>query len=184
MGNRQRPSFSNEHPTIEEISEYYIDSEESLNSYFPHISMNGNFPTKFIGYTVAEVIDELKTRKETLNRMCALETLAAIEARFRIDYINRSKNKLKDPLSRKLRAIYRKKENRASLPDDIISTWKAENPGKKNILDEFSRALDYRNWLAHGRYWIPKKHPHISRFDYLSISILASQVISGLDLVE
>jgi len=120
---------------------------------------------------------ELKSRKEHLDRMCVLEILATLEAKFRIDYLMRCQKKKRDKLSKAFREIYKKKKNKASLNDDIIRTWKNEFPLHKTRLDKLSKALDYRNWLAHGRYWLPKKSPHIAEYDYLSIYSLAVDII-------
>jgi len=158
--------------------------QNTLNAFYSFNLLGGIFPAKFIGYSKDEVDKELKERKETLNRMCSLEMLAAIEAKIRIDYIVRGQNKLRDDFSKEIRKIYTKKENKASLIDDILFTWKKEKPSHKSRLDDLGKALDYRNWLAHGRYWQPKKHPHINRYDYLSIYALASDILNNLELVE
>lgn len=184
MARLKKTAFSNAHSSIDDVEDYYIDSEESLNSFYDFDLSSGLIPAKFVGYSKAELDEELKARKETLNRMCSLEVLASIEARLRIDYIIRGQNKLRDQFSRKLREIYDKKENRAHLVDDILSTWKAEFPAHKARLDNLGKAIDYRNWLAHGRYWQPKRTPHIYRYDYLSIYTLASEILTNMDLVE
>lgn len=184
MAKRKKTSFSGQNTRIEQVEEYYSDSEESLNAFYGFDLLGGGFPAKFIGYSKDEVDKELKERKEALDRMCSLEILAAIEARIRIDYIVRGQNKLRDKFSKEIRKIYDKKENRASLVDDILFIWKKENPSHKSRLDDLGKALDYRNWLAHGRYWQPKKHPHINRYDYLSVYALASDVLNNLELIE
>lgn len=184
MGKRKKTSFSNKHSKIEQVQEYYSDSEDSLNSYYSYMVSEGSAPAKFIGYSLEEINKELKDRKDTLDRMCSLELLASVEAKLRIDYLVRGQDKLKDEFSRKIREIYDAKENRASLVDDILYTWKKENPSQKARLDNFGKALDYRNWLAHGRYWMPKKHPHVNQYDYLSIYSLAVDILSNLELVE
>lgn len=184
MGKRKKTSFSDSHSKIDQVEEYYIDSEESLNSYYSFSPLNGAIPAKFIGYPIEKIGRELKERKESLDRMCSFELLAAIEAKLRIDYVVRGQNKRRDPFSRKMRDVYDRKENRASLVDDILLIWKQEKPWHKTRLDNLGKALDYRNWLAHGRYWIPKKHPHISRYDYLSIYSLATDILSNLELIE
>jgi hypothetical protein len=175
-------SFSEQHGSLEDIEEYYVDSENALNCYYEPSSA-GRIP-KFIGYTKEEIGNELKSRKESLDRMCSLEILATIEAKFRIDYLVRSQKKKKDDLSKKFREIYRTKKNKASLTDDIILTWKSEYPQHKTRLDNLGKALDYRNWLAHGRYWMPKKSPHISKYDYLTIYTLASDILEKMELHE
>jgi hypothetical protein len=177
-------SFSGQHGSLEDIEEYYVDSESALNCYFEPSSAGRIIPARFIGYTKEEIGNELKSRKESLDRMCSLEILAAIEAKFRIDYLVRSQKKKKDDLSKAFRKIYRIKKNKASLTDDIIRTWKSEYPLHKTRLDNLGKALDYRNWLAHGRYWMPKKSPHISKYDYLTIYMLALDILGNMELHE
>tara|TARA_B110000211_G_scaffold99557_2_gene115936 strand:+ start:7930 stop:8487 length:558 start_codon:yes stop_codon:yes gene_type:complete len=184
MASIKKVAFSNQHSSLEDVEEYYVDSEDSLNHYFITSGSVGGISARFIGYTKKEIGEELKTRKDTLDRACSLELLAAIEAKFRVDYLLRCQNKKKDYLSKRFRAIHRKKANRASLEDDIISTWKKELPEHKTRLDHLGKALDYRNWLAHGRYWQPKKHPHISQFDYLTIFNLATDILTNIDFHE
>jgi len=184
MGKRKKIAFSNAHSSIEDVEEYYIDSEQSLNSFYDFSSSSTQISSKFVGYSKAEFDNELKARKETLDRMCSLEVLSAIEARLKIDYIVRGQNKLRDEFSKKIREIFDKKENRASLVDDILKAWKIEFPEHKTRLDHFGQALDYRNWLAHGRYWQAKRTPHIYRFDYFSIYSLASDILTNMELVE
>lgn len=184
MAKRKKTSFTNTHSTIDDIEGYFVDSEDSLNSYYDVDLELGQISAKFVGYSKEELFGELKERKETLDRMCSLELLAAIEARVRIDYIIRGQDKLRDEFSRKMRAIYNRKENRASLKDEIVALWRTEMPEHKTRLDNLVRALDYRNWLAHGRYWQPKRAPHIHRYDYLSIYSLAEDVLHNMELLE
>ncbi|MBO9483108.1 hypothetical protein [Salinisphaera sp. G21_0] len=128
--------------------------------------------------------DELKEKKAMLDRMCSLELLATLEARFRIDYLVRCQNKHKDSLSRKFREIHQQKTNRVSLSDDILVGWRVSNPEHKTRLDHFQKALDYRNWLAHGRYWQPNRSPHIHKYDYLGIYLLSADILENIGLVE
>lgn len=176
----KKVAFSNEHSTLEDIEQYFFDSERALESYF----LGDTVPPSFVGYTFIELQDELKSRKESLDRMCSLEILSALEARFRVDYLVRCQRKKRDPFSKKLRAIYRKQENRASLVDDILSTWKKERSEYKPRLDKFQKAIDYRNWLAHGRYWTPKKIPQMQQYDFLSLYSLADDILQNIELVE
>jgi len=179
----KKVSFSDQHGSLEDIEEYYVDSESALNYYYALSDATGIISAKFIGYTKEEIESELKSHKKSLDRMCSLEILATIEARLRIDYLVRSEKRKKDDLSKEFRKIYPKKENKASLTDDIIKTWKSIHPQHKTRLDKLGQALDYRNWLAHGRYWKPKKSPHILKYDYSEIYILASDILESMELL-
>lgn len=184
MASIKKVALSNQHSSLDDIEEYYVDSEDSLNFYFAASTTTLGISARFLGYTKREIGEELKVRKDTLDRTCSLELLAAIEAKFRVDYLLRCQNKKKDFLSRKFRAIHRKKANKASFEDDIIFTWKKELPVHKTRLDDLGKALDYRNWLAHGRYWQPKKHPHISQFDYLAIYNVSVDILTNIEFYE
>ena len=116
--------------------------------------------------------------------MCSLEILSALEARFRVGYLVRCQRKKRDLFSKKLHAIYRKQQNRAFLVDDILTTWKKERTEHKLRLDQFQKAIDYRNWLAHGRYWTPKKIPQIKQYDFLNLYSLADDILQNIELVE
>ena len=175
-------AFSNEHSSIEDVGEYYVDSAASLDSYFNFSTAIISFPARFVGYSRIDFDAELKNRKDTLDRMCSFEILAAIEARFRVDYLTRCQEKKKDILSKKLRDIYKKSANKAKLVDDILTAWRDVFPEHKACLDKLQKALDFRHWVAHGRYWQSKTSPHIYQYDYLEVYILAVDLFSNLSL--
>ena len=173
-------AFSFDHSSINEIEAFYKDSEFALE----HLYLKACPADRFFGYSTGLLQAELKEKKAILDRMCSLELLAALEARFRIDYLVRCQKKQKDSLSRNFREIHQQKANRVSLPDDILAEWKASFPEHKTRLDHFQKALDYRNWLAHGRYWQPNRSPHIHKYDYLSIYLLSADILANMGLVE
>jgi hypothetical protein len=155
---RKRPLFSGQHGPITQVADYYNKSSAALELYFAD-------PSPFVGYTKAAIYQELRKAKATLDRMCALELLTALEAWFRMDHITRAQAKLKDPLSRTFRAIYDQKNRKASLENDIIKAWKQHHPEHKPKLDSLQRVLGFRHWLAHGRYW----DYLLLKYDYRSI---------------
>ena len=153
------------------IADYYDDSEKALRLFFS--PENHGYSLRFIGYTRDEVEEELKLRLQELDRAVSLSILSALEALFRIDYLTRCYNKKKDPLSRKMRGISRKKGVRTSLENDILRLWKEVCPEYKSFNSEVIPAFDYRNWLAHGRYWEPKLGRN---YDYNSLYDLAYSI--------
>ena len=173
-------AFSSAHSSLSEIAGYYSDSEYALEAFYFELHPGD----RFLGYSKEELQEELKERKQVLDRMCSLDLLAAIEARLRIDYLMRCQKKYKDALSREFRRIYKEKENKASLVGDILKHWKRLHPVHKARLDNFQKVLDYRNWLAHGRYWQPNRSPHIFKYDYLEVYMLTKDILGGMELVE
>lgn len=126
------------------------------NKIMSNLSWNYSLPKEFIGSSSEEVEDYFKHSYQELENVTCLILLSAVEAKLRLDYRSRISEKKKDLLSRKFRNIYKKKGMRASLEDDILKTWIEFYPEFKQIISNYKSALQYRNWLAHGRYWIPK----------------------------
>jgi len=177
-------SLSDEHSSIEEVENYFVVSNDALYDFYSTSSIDMVIPARLIGLTKDEIEKEIKEKQLMLERMCSLELLAALEARIKIDYIHRVKARFKDNLSRDFRQLHRKKQNKASLVDDLLYLRKKNTNGNQKEINELINAIDYRNWLAHGRYWIPKKAAHINKYDYLSIKTLAIDILSKLDLIE
>ena len=115
---------------------------------------------------MVEILDENE-------RNSSMNILAALEAAFRIDFIQRSQARKRDGLSRVLRRLYTKEGARVSLEDDILPRWKQEYPELRSIVSELIGAFKYRHWLAHGRYWTPRLG---RRYDYQEVYALADSI--------
>jgi hypothetical protein len=171
----KRVSFSNEHLELDDIATYYSDSESALRQYFS--SSNKDYADRFYNYTAEEVARELQDRINELNHTSCLSLLAALEAVFRIDYLQRVYNKKKDPLSRAFRNIFHQKSTKASLEDDILEAWKENTHGTSQLISDLKGAYKYRHWLAHGRYWQPKMGR--KNYDYDSLYLLTETILES-----
>ena len=173
---RKKVSFSKQNLALDDIDDYFQNIESSTRLYFS--TSNPNFTELFAGKKVAKIEDELKVVSEENERLVALNLLAAIEAAFRIDYLQRCYKRKKDILSLALRSIHDSKGTHASLEDDIFIAWK-ENTESGYIISELRGAFKYRHWLAHGRYWEPKLG---KKYDYFSVFTLAQTVFDSFPL--
>lgn len=181
MASLARVSFSGDHLELTALARDHTDTEESVRSYFLSAPFQGT--VRFAGYTMDEVRAEMEDLLSEHDRRSALALLAALEASFRIDYLQRCYRKEKDPLSRSLREIFALKKDRASLEEDILGAWKdySNAPSARAIVQELRGALKYRHWLAHGRYWVPKLG---QRYDYQGIYDLAQAVFTDFSLID
>ncbi|MCP4113718.1 MAG: hypothetical protein GY749_50690 [Desulfobacteraceae bacterium] len=169
----KRVSFSNQHLELNDISMHHLDSENSLKLYY-----RTENEERFAGYTAADLANELRIRADELGRSSSLSVLAALEAVFRIDYLQRNYKKKKDVLSRKFRDIYKEKNIRVSLEDDILDAWKENAYGASQLISDLKGVYKYRHWLAHGRYWQPKMGRQ--HYDYASVYELAELTLNSL----
>lgn len=176
MASHKRVSFSGSEPQIVEIDRHYQDIESSIQLYFSE--SNPEAKILFAGKTKIELDDQLASVLEENAKLVSMSLLSAIEAAFRIDYLQRCYKRKSDSLSRTFRKIHQEKGARASLEDDIFDTWKAHSSVPKQVVYDLKSAFRYRHWLAHGRYW-----PKLGRkYDYFSIYTLGQTVLSSFPL--
>jgi hypothetical protein len=173
-----RVSFSDDAVDIFHYAFHHQDLIDSLHSYFSQAAAFSRL--RFEGYTDAEVDGELAERIEELEKSSAMTILSAIEAAFRIDFLQRCYLRKKDALSRAFRDIYKSKGLKIAIDDDIFTAWKNYSIGGSRLIGELRGAFRYRHWLAHGRYWEPKLG---RRYDYISIYELAETVLSSFPLL-
>ncbi|OAD23747.1 hypothetical protein THIOM_000409 [Candidatus Thiomargarita nelsonii] len=172
-------SFSSATQSLEEISDYYKVMAEALRKYYN--ATESPIPARFIGLSQEELEKEHSSRLNELDKNVSLSLLSAIEASLRIDYLNRVYRREKDDLSKAFRQIHKTKENKASLEEDILSSWKKYHPEYKSLFSDILGALKYRHWLAHGRYWVPKLG---RQYDFYSISIIAIRFYQDVPLIN
>lgn len=174
----KKVSFSNQHQDMAIIESHHLDVTEATKHYFKPAS--GQFIQRFMGYSPQELARELEGHLKELEHTSSLSILSAIEAAFRIDYLQRCYQKKKDDLSREFREIHKTKGSKASLEEDILEKWKEKTSVPKEIIGHLKGALKYRHWLAHGRYWEPKLGR--SKYDFQGIHQLGQIVFTSFPL--
>lgn len=174
---RNFPVLSGMNLTLQEIDDQYADALEALNAYYNPFNAFSN--VRFLGYTSTELLAELTIRRTENETLATLSLLAALEAALRIDYFSRCAERRKDDVSRKFRAIYRKRDIRARLDEDILDTWRFSTIGNNSLISEIKSAFRLRHWLAHGRYWSPKLG---RQYDYLGINLICQSANEAFSL--
>ncbi len=142
--------FSSSNPGSTEIANYYNDTDSSLRFYY-----TTQTAAKFFGYAPEEIQSELEARIAELDATCAFTLLADLEATFKIDYLQRCYKKKKEPISRAFRDFYDEVGSSISLNRQILPAWKEHHPEFKAVIGAINAAINYRDWMAHGRYWTP-----------------------------
>src|SRR5438105_2595122 len=117
-----RVTFSGQNVDISDFALHHSDMEESLRLYFSHDA--STFNARFFGNSAAEVTATLEQRLTEIDMASALTVLSALEAAFRIDYLQRCYQRQKDPLSRAFRNLHRRKQTRVRLETEIFDIWK------------------------------------------------------------
>ena len=163
--------LSSQNLDIKEIFKHYTDLCASLRLYFS--ANNPDYFTIFASETTSYVEELYRDRLDEVDLSYTLSLLASLEASFRVDYVCRCKLKLKDRLSQALRHIYKKKKEHARLEDDILDAWKNNTTVPPRIISDMIGAFNLRNWLAHGRWWVPRLG---KKYDFISVYYLANAI--------
>src|ERR1700735_5408376 len=133
-----RVTFSKRNVNISDLALHHFDMEESLRLYFsPSAS---TFGARFFGDSIEEVGARLAQRLAEVDMASALTVLSALEAAFRIDYLQRCYRKERDPLSRAFRDLHKRKQTRVRLETEIFDIWK-ENTNVEGWLIEHLRSV-------------------------------------------
>ncbi len=178
MPSARRVTFSGEHLPLVQIAQYYSDIEASVRNHFSFDNRHSD--DRFIGYTPLEIELEMYSVLAEHARNTSMSILAALEATFRMDFLQRCYKRRRDALSRSFRELHGQRGQYVPLKD-IFGLWQLHSDVSRSIISDLARAFNYRHWLAHGRYWTPK----IGReYDYDDIYALAESIYNSFPFEE
>ena len=173
-----RVVLSHEHLDIEQIDRRRQDTEAAIEAYFS--IGNPSSAQRFLGLALHEVRDEKEALLDESRRSSSMDVFGALEAAFRVDFLQRCYRREKDDISRAFRDIYSNKGARVSLEGDILATWRRDLNVPQWMIGELTDAFKYRHWLAHGRYWRPK----FQKLDYAEVYSLAEATFASFPFKE
>ena len=156
-----RVSLSGKELSIEFIWGWYADQKEALFDFRSKIfnaiiQSSTSVNSKFIGLTTDELNDYFNDSEEELEHLVCFDLISATEAVLRSDFYTKVYNRDKSNIGRKFRDLEKTKGNKISLEVDIIDNWKEIVASRITDFSDFLGLINYRHWLAHGRYWTPK----------------------------
>jgi len=160
---------------VVEIAEYHTDVVSSLKLYFSQVLQVSANDVRVRD----EIASRLTARLEETDHRSAFFILTSLEAAFRVDYQCRCEKRLKDDLSKAFRAIWKSRQTRVSLDEDIFEAWKEHSSGSRRLIGELRSAFNFRHWLAHGSYWVPKFG---RTYDFNFVYSLADEVLDAFPL--
>ncbi len=153
-------SIADEIQSISEAWQWYDDTRSALILYEQQILssiISGNgIPGHLRGMTVNEVQTYFRSQTEELENLTGFTLISATEATLRVDYLKRVYGRKKDAVSRAFRKLYKERGLRARLREDILGVWAEKYPTSKSVISDFRGAMNFRDWVSHGRYWYPR----------------------------
>ncbi len=134
-----------------------------------------------LGLTHDEIRVLFRQYLHELNEVASLTMIASTEASLRIDFEARAAKRHKDKISREFRDIRRRRGRWIRLDEDILETWTTVGGTAKSTISEFRGLLNLRDWLAHGRYWVPKLG---KQYDAQGVFSLTDRLLSKLPILS
>ena len=152
-------NFNEHNQSLEDLESYYDDVKAAID--LKYSKANPYYTSDFQMMTDSEVETERDENYLELSREASMAILAFVESLFRTDFIIRCELKKSDKLSKRYRHTYNpaKRIYTYSYNDVVLDGWVQLYPEEKNLINELKEANNYRNWLAHGRYWQFKDNP-------------------------
>lgn len=172
--------------SVDDICHYYDQTKGAICLKFDRLR-NPDFESDFLGLSELEIDEEKRLLLAELSIESAFFLLAYIESLFRTDFVLRLESgKWQDQLTKSFKSLQRKSAPQRkiytySLVDDIFARWKEYGASTKemtDILNTLPQYFDFRNWVAHGRYWVYKENNYWRKYNYESILILLGKIES------
>ena len=175
--------FNPDKPKPSEIDRWYRMSKACVDNYFD--KNNPEYEGRFLFKTEEEINRQHQDELDELSLKASFFVMTYIESLFRTDFVLRLESgsgKWKDQLTRHFKyEVYvpTKKMYQYSLVEDIISSWKIYSyptKGMMDILNTLPQYFDFRNWMAHGRYWIFKEDNYQRKYNYEQMVIMLGKI--------
>ncbi len=185
----KKASINPDQHTVADVWQYYENMRDSMVQMYEQtkhnrlLGLTGSDP-KFFAMDLREIDEFFKQNFEETDQQACLFLIASAEAAFRVDFLQRVYHKKKDDVSREFQSIYKRRNNsrlNIILEDDILDIWAEKVPESKPYVGLFKGTLNYRHWLAHGRYWVPKLG---AKYDPAGILTIILSVFDRTGLVD
>jgi len=169
MANLSDFQFADHNSSFEDIKSYHDEVKALICKKYDK-TRNDNYVVDFAGMTDDEILEQQKCLLNELSLEGALTLLTLVESYFRRDCVCRCLNGLTDPLSvelqSKVAAVSRL--HQLSFKDDILKGWETYlYPTEHDFFARIGQNMDFRNWVAHGRYWAFKDN--LRKYDFDSV---------------
>ena len=171
--------FSGNSITLEDVAEYYDNTCAAIKSYYNPSDVNPAL--------VGQSIHEVKTKREKLLKElsieCGMMLMSAVEAAFRSDFVLRCRKSRKEQIDRDFKKVLNGVNElyKVRIKEDLIDRWAEDYPANKHNFSLLKNRFDYRNWVAHGRFWNKFNNAGIGSMAFTSLLIEVQNTMAVVD---
>jgi hypothetical protein len=145
-------------PSPKHVWDYFSQMETALE-FARNSALTAGEHSPYAAWTDDEVDAHFGRLAHELHQWIVLMLAASFEALFHLDFTARVRKRLKDPVTkgmRRLSTLAKRHKHRRIELDQVLDVWNEMQPSARNAIGEFRQLMEYRHWLAHGRYWNQK----------------------------
>jgi len=178
--------WNNSGKDVDSIIKFYESTKYAIE-LFHNPNGNKNFASDFLYKTYIEIEQEKMKCLNELSIEAGFVLLAYLEGVFRKDFMIRIlRHKRKDQLSVYFLDTYKSERKLYQHPlEYIFKAWRNKGSGLSDKIREMLRSLqqyyDYRNWVAHGRYWEFKESNYLRKYCFEAILLMVNTVLCELN---
>ena len=132
-----------------DIADYYNKNRHAINLFYS--ANNPNYEVFFVGKREQDVLFLKKEHLKQVEESSILCLLACCEAHLKYDLCIRRKRK--DAISKELTSTFKNQKYRYIKFDELLKFWRKQISQSIVNVNKLLESVNYRNWLAHGKYW-------------------------------
>ena len=171
--------LSDKRITLSEVAEYFECSKKAIDTYYDTSHINPDL----VGLSAKEVKAMRGKVYRELTIECGMMLMSSVEAAFRTDFVLRCRKSRKEQIDKDFKKVLDgvKELYQVRIKEDLIDRWADEYPTDKHHFSLLKNRFDYRNWVAHGRYWNKFQNAGINTMIFTS---LLAEVQSAMAVVD
>jgi len=165
--------------TLNDVASYYDNSKNAIEQYYDPSFVNPSL----VGLSPREVKAKRDKLLRELSIECGMMLMSAVEAAFRSDFVLRCRKSKKEQIDRDFKMVLEgvKELYQVRIKEDLIDRWAEEYPADRHNFSLLKNRFDYRNWVAHGRYWNKFQNAGISSMAFTSLLMEVQNAMAIVD---
>ena len=156
-----------------DIADYYYKTHRAIALFFS--SDNPSYEQEFVGRSESDIISQKKDHLSQLEESSVLCLLACCEAHLKYDLSIRRKRK--DLISKELKNTFKNQQYRYIKFEELLKFWNRRISRSVANVNKLLESVNYRNWLAHGKYW---RFP-LNKYDFTDLYGVCNSLFEAIN---
>lgn len=165
--------------TLNDVGDYYDKSRQAIEQYYDPSVVN----PLLVGLSPKAIKAMRDKLLRELSIECGMMLMSAVEAALRTDFVLRCRKSRKEQIDRDFKLVLERVKElyQIRIKEDLIDRWAKEYPTDKHSFSLLKNRFDYRNWVAHGRYWNKYQNAGANSTAFTSLLMEVTSAMAVID---